>query len=847
MAHYACDELDAAGIVTYVQRLLSSPHACSCCPDDCRDALTAQLRGCHATPVAADSSFSLTATDLSDGNMNHVWMLRNSSSLPCSADCVMSSSSCGPGVVIVKQALPHVRILPSVAMTPTRAMLEVDVLRLHGRTCSHLLPAVLHSDHTCALLIQTYLQGFTVLRDALLRDCVCELKYSAGCDCSPPPDVCNALARYLTDAVLLPALCSQDASHAHAITPSHAAQIARVHGDTCARMCDLTRAVWFHSPYTESGGAFPHSRTQHAWVASMTQLLRADGTLRSEAQHTCDDAGALQEERTPAAQAADLHRAVAAVRRDFDTLKECVIHGDLHTGSMMVAPAASPGEGQDTHLLRIIDAEFGHLGWAAMDTGTVLAHFICAYMHATARARMCASSEDALRWWRSRGAAILVLIPRLWTQLHARITDHAAAVNCIDASAWMRKHARDSVRVAAVEIIRRVAGIARISDFNCLPLDTLHGGSVVRNARAGAEHRTLHAACVLLSHADALVATQPLACALDSTIACIRACDNATMLCTTPEDVAPLNFSSAVHVILVFKSPVRSASTCADGSIPYVPSVKTRLRAVPAFAARPMLLEEFATACVCDLVQRLSDHALDSGTHTILTLLHASPVSVRDAATTALRAVVDAAVPPSASSTCTRVYEAVDAPLSLTPVLSHACIHALRLCPAPVLLIGTDAPYIPTTHLLECVTAARRGRAHAIPAEDGGFTALGLPLPSLMREEAVDAASSMFESVRWSTHSTCASLCARMQACGIDVSVSSRLGRDIDDGDDWAWLSQACEQLDAGTCDTSDEQIRGLSVCARVRACVREVQSVARSGTCDADAASLVNVDAISV
>ena len=53
----------------------------------------------------------------------------------------------------------------------------------------------------------------------------------------------------------------------------------------------------------------------------------------------------------------------------FKNKKECLLHGDLHTGSFMV-------KGQD---VRIFDVEFATVGPASFDVGMLLANYIFSY------------------------------------------------------------------------------------------------------------------------------------------------------------------------------------------------------------------------------------------------------------------------------------------------------------------------------------------------------------------------------------------------------------------------------------------------------------------------------------
>lgn len=59
-----------------------------------------------------------------------------------------------------------------------------------------------------------------------------------------------------------------------------------------------------------------------------------------------------------------------------------------------------------------------------------------------------------------------------------------------------------------------------------------------------------------------------------------------------------------------------------------------------------------------------------------------------------------------------------------------------------MLLIGTDAPSITPAHLRDCAEALHDGNdAVLLPAEDGGYVAIGLSRP----------ATRVFDDIRWST------------------------------------------------------------------------------------------------
>lgn len=82
----------------------------------------------------------------------------------------------------------------------------------------------------------------------------------------------------------------------------------------------------------------------------------------------------------------------------------------------------------------------------------------------------------------------------------------------------------------------------------------------------------------------------------------------------------------------------------------------------------------------------------------------------------------------------------------------------LARVPAPVLLIGGDAPDLEPAHLLAAAQALRESPAVIGPADDGGYWLLGLarPMPHL------------FTSMAWGTEGVAQETIARLQGDGID-------------------------------------------------------------------------------
>ena len=76
--------------------------------------------------------------------------------------------------------------------------------------------------------------------------------------------------------------------------------------------------------------------------------------------------------------------ATAELRHAFLSEKECLIHGDLHTGSVMVPAVESDeeeeGESSGGGAAKVIDGEFAFYGPAAFDVGTFVANIAFSFL-----------------------------------------------------------------------------------------------------------------------------------------------------------------------------------------------------------------------------------------------------------------------------------------------------------------------------------------------------------------------------------------------------------------------------------------------------------------------------------
>ena len=156
-----------------------------------------------------------------------------------------------------------------------------------------------------------------------------------------------------------------------------------------------------------------------------------------------------------------IKRAVADLRLAYLTKAQSLLHGDLHSGSVMATP-------DDT---RVIDGEFAWVGPTGFDVGNFLAHLVIAWIAAPFRdgdaARFRARLEaDIVTFWRGFRRRFLELAQE--AQGDGLPASHFPAGDP-DRAMWLEAYVddvlRDAVGFLGVELVRRILGFAQVADF----------------------------------------------------------------------------------------------------------------------------------------------------------------------------------------------------------------------------------------------------------------------------------------------------------------------------------------------------------------------------------------------
>ena len=217
------------------------------------------------------------------------------------------------GSVVVKQALPYFRVVgESWPLSLRRTFFEYQALLRQEERAPGSVPAVYHFDERQAFIVMEHLASHTTLRKALIHG--------------------RQLPRIAEDLGLFMARTLFRGSDFHMEARARKADLALFSANV--DLCAVTEKLVFTDPYY----AAPDNRHTRPQLDKLVATLRADTELRLEAQK---------------------------LKQSFVTKAETLIHGDLHTGSIMVT-------GDST---RIIDPEFAFSGPAAFDIGVLIGDF----------------------------------------------------------------------------------------------------------------------------------------------------------------------------------------------------------------------------------------------------------------------------------------------------------------------------------------------------------------------------------------------------------------------------------------------------------------------------------------
>jgi len=322
------------------------------------------------------------------------------------------------GGVAVKQALPYVRLVGESWPLPlSRAHYEYLALSRQAELAPGLVPALLHHNEPLALTVMELLEPHIIMRKGL----VAATQYPGFVD-----DITTFMARTLFFTSDLALSAAEKKEGIAAFAGNHA-------------LCKITEDLIFTDPYRIA--------EQNRWTAPYLDALAA--SLRDDME---------------------LHVAISRLKLKFMASPEALLHGDLHTGSIMVTDSQA----------RVIDPEFAFYGPMGFDVGAVLANLLMAYFASSGHER-APGERAAFEAW------VLETVEQVWNEFSRKFLDLWRAGAAGDAypvslfagekgaarleaerQSYMQRLFTDAVGFAAAKIIRRIFGLAHNIDFELI-------------------------------------------------------------------------------------------------------------------------------------------------------------------------------------------------------------------------------------------------------------------------------------------------------------------------------------------------------------------------------------------
>lgn len=331
----------------------------------------------------------------------------------------------GPaGGICVKQALPYVRCVgESWPLTQDRVRIEAEALGEEAAVCPAHVPAVYLYDAPMHLIAMRYLAPpFLILRRGLIAGEVY-------------PKLAEHMAEFLATTLFHTSLIKLDST-----TFRH----KQAHY-TNNEMCRLTEQVIFTEPYCTA--------KNNRWTSPQLDA----------------DVAALQGDL-------EARAAIGELKGLFVGRPQALLHGDLHTGSIMVTADESV----------VIDPEFAFYGPMAFDVAKILANLLLTFFATDGLERTPGVGKegprDAQRAW------LLASIEAIWSGFRSRFEAlwaahgsagdlYPAALTAPDAphgpatlaacqQAFMNTLFHETLKFMGAFVIRRLVGIAHVADMD---------------------------------------------------------------------------------------------------------------------------------------------------------------------------------------------------------------------------------------------------------------------------------------------------------------------------------------------------------------------------------------------
>ncbi len=302
--------------------------------------------------------------------------------------------------VVFKQALPYLRLVGDSWPLPTdRARIEAEALMVEYRLCPQHTPKVYFYDPDMYLTAMQNLDRHIIMRKGL-----------------------NDGIRYPHFAEHIGVFLARTLGGTSDLVLDYRTKKLEVARFINPELCKITEDLIFTEPYR-----YTPRNGFHKELEPQVLALQADEALRVE---------------------------VAQMKEKFMTHAQALIHGDLHTGSIMVNQ-------EETY---VIDPEFAYYGPMGFDIGAVIGNLFLNYAAQEVRMPDPDQRADFRKY-------LTDTVIQLWQvfvrEFQSYVWDHVDPINMPKAyqEDYMLRVLQDSAGLGACKMMRRVIGLAGVSDI----------------------------------------------------------------------------------------------------------------------------------------------------------------------------------------------------------------------------------------------------------------------------------------------------------------------------------------------------------------------------------------------
>lgn len=319
--------------------------------------------------------------------------------------------------VILKQAVPYLRMAgDSWPLSLDRMKYEIRALKAYERITPQYIPKVYHSDEDMSVLIMQNLAQHRVVRYGMI-------------DGEIYPSIAKHIGEFLAESLFKTSCFSMQSAERRELMSQFVLN---------SELCKLTEDFIFTFPYIEHESNYINTSSNNY----ANQTIRTDNEFKLN---------------------------VLKFKEMFLTKTDALLHGDMHTGSLMANK-------DETY---VIDPEFAFFGPFGFDVGKIIANFLICYT-----SHFYHSSDNSYQKW------LITQITDIWETFEAQflaLWDSASesahiVKNFVPGNTlteykkqYLLKVMQNAIGFCACSIARRTLGIAGVAEIRSIHDEVTRG------------------------------------------------------------------------------------------------------------------------------------------------------------------------------------------------------------------------------------------------------------------------------------------------------------------------------------------------------------------------------------